>query len=43
MLIVGHAPRCVFNAWTLAGDDVRERGAYSNDLSRNNSRYFRVC
>ncbi|KAL5265398.1 hypothetical protein ACHWQZ_G006196 [Mnemiopsis leidyi] len=41
MLIVGHAPRCVFNAWTLAGDDVRERGAYSNDLSRNNNRYFR--
>ena len=39
-LIVGHAPRNVFQAWTLAGDDVRDRGAYSNDLSKKSFRYF---
>ena len=42
MLIIGHAPTSVYNAWTLAGDDVRARGAYSNDPTKNN-RYFRVC
>ncbi|XP_063676728.1 structural maintenance of chromosomes protein 6-like isoform X2 [Bolinopsis microptera] len=40
MLIIGHAPPRVHNAWTLAGDDVRARGAYSNDPTKNN-RYFR--
>ena len=41
-LIVGHAPKNVMSAWTLSGDDVKPRGVYSNDLSRQTAKMLNV-
>ena len=41
-VIVGHAPRNVFQGYTLSGDTIKERGAYTGNVNNRPSKYFQV-